>query len=153
MDPTGKINPNEFWRGWSAHTGSLRWRLAVANDLLAIRKLIIATQRLTGERQRFPRLFSMPTLLTLVAEDETGKIAECLYVEAQCEIVRMGCNPRSQEESAQLEPDLVQWLRSIGIRTVLATTLPEHKETMAAGLEASGFKCLDQIFSLWRRLF
>jgi hypothetical protein len=147
-----EMNPNEFWNGWTQKTGTLSWRLAGTDDLPAIRKLMNATQRLTGEVQRNPRLFSMPTLLTLVAQNEDGKIVDCLYVEAQVEIVRMACNPESMEESSKLEPDLVQWLRSIGIRTVLATTLPGHREKMVAGLEASGFKCLDQIFSLWRRL-
>ena len=104
-----------------------------------------------GMQQRNNQLFTMPTLLTLVAENERGKIVDCLSIEAQVELVKMGCSPESLAELAGLEEDLSTWLRSIGIRTVLATTLAERKDKMAAGLQALRFHCADRVFSYWRR--
>ena len=142
----------DFWKGWTRKTGALTWRLAVPDDLLAIRKLRNISHRLTGEPQRNPRLFSMPVLLTLVAEDETGKVVDCLYVEAIAELVKMGCGPDSFAEMAGLEEDLSMWLKSICIRTVIATSLPEHKERMTPGFLSLGFKCMDRTFAYFKRI-
>jgi hypothetical protein len=93
----------------------------------------------------------MPVLLTLVAENERGKIVDCLYLEAQVELVKMACSPESLAELAGLEEDLSRWLRSIGIRTVLATTLAGPKDKMAKALENLGFKCCDRVWSYFKR--
>jgi hypothetical protein len=102
--------------------------------------------------QRNPPLFSSPVLLTLVALNERGKLVDCVFVEAQVEICKMACTPESLIESSLIQDDVREWLKNIGIQTVLMKVLPEHKPKMAAGLEALGFKCMDRMFSYWRRL-
>jgi len=141
----------EHWKGWSKRTGKLVWRLAVPADLPSIRRLRNVSERFLGQPQRNPTLFSMPVLLTLVAENERGRIVDCLYLEAQVELVKLACTAESLGELAGLEEDLSTWLKSIGIRTVLATTLAGPKDRMAAGLLNLGFKCCDKVWSYFKR--
>ena len=141
-----------FWKDWSKTTGKLTWRLAVPSDLPAIRRLKNVSERFLGMPQRNPALFSMPVLLTLVAENERGKLVDCLYLEAQVELVKMGCVSSAVDELAGLEEDLSTWLKSIGIRTVLATTLAGPQGKIADGLAALGFKTCDRIWHYWKRV-
>lgn len=145
------MKPSEFWKNWTKCTGSLRWRLATPDDLPAIRRLRNASQRLTGEPQRNPALFDMPVLLTLVAENQDGKIVDALYLEAQVELVKIGCSPDGLAEIAGLEEDLSIYLKSIGIRTVLATTLVTRKDKMADGLISLGFKSCEGFWRYFKR--
>jgi len=145
------MKPSEFWKGWMKCTGKLTWRPAVPADLPAIRRLRNVSERFMGMPQRDTTLFSMPTLLTLVAENEKGRIIDCIYLESQVELVKMACSPESLAEIAGLEEDLSKWLRSIGIRTVLATTLAGPKGKMAAALDGLGFKCCDRVWSYFKR--
>ena len=141
----------EHWRGWSRCTGKLLWRAAEPQDLPAIRRLQNVAERFMHHPQRRPSLFDLPVLLALVAENEHGKIVDCLYIEAQVEVVKMSCSATGLEESDKLQDDLAPWLRSLGFRTALATTPPELKEQMTPGLLRSGFRCLDKAFSYWGR--
>lgn len=104
-----------------------------------------------GMQQRNPSLFRMPVLLTLVAENERGKIVDALYLEAQVELVKLACTAESLTELAGLEEDLSKWLRSIGIRTVLATTLVGPKDKMSSALEALGFKACGGVWAYFKR--
>ena len=81
------MKPSEFWRGFSKCTGRLTWRLATADDLGSINRLKNVSERFLGQPQRNPSLFRMPVLLALVAENEQGKIVDCIYLEAQVELV------------------------------------------------------------------
>jgi hypothetical protein len=146
------MNTSEFWRGYSKCTGRLTWRLATPVDLPAIRRLRTISERFLGQPQRNAPLFSMPVLLTLVAENERGKIVDCVFLEAQVEIAKMACTAESLTELGGLEEDLSKWLRTIGIRTVLATTLAGPKGKMARALDGLGFKCCERVWTYWRRL-
>lgn len=145
------MKPSEFWRGFSKCTGRLTWRLATADDLGSINRLKNVSERFLGQPQRNPSLFRMPVLLALVAENERGKIVDCLYLEAQVELVKLACTAESLTELAGLEEDLSIWLKSIGIRTVLATTLAGPKDRMAEGLLGLGFKSCDRVWTYFRR--
>ena len=151
MEPTGKQNWLEHWKGWSRCTGELLWRAAEPRDLPAIRRLWNVTERFTGVPQRKPSLFELPVLLALVAENEHGKIVDALYIEAQVELIKVSCTKAGFEESDRLQEDLAPWLRSLGFRTALATTPERFKERMTPGLIRSGFRCLDRTLSLWAR--
>jgi hypothetical protein len=143
--------PSEFWKNWTRETGTLRWRLALPSDLPAIAELRKASERLTDQVQRDPDLFSTPVLLTLVAEDKDGKLVDALYAEVEIELIKIGMVPEAFGEVALLQQDLSAWLQSIGIRTVLVTTLPSHKQQMGATLETLGFECTDGEFSHFKR--
>ena len=142
---------NESWRGYHRTTGKLQWRLATPDDLPAIRRLRTVSERLLGMAPRNPALFSSPVLRTLGAENETGNVVDCIYVEAQVELVKMSCSEESLREMAGLEEDISTWLRKIGIKTVLATTIPRRKSGMARALEALGFNCADGALTYWKR--
>ena len=146
------MKPSEFWRGFSKCTGRLTWRLATADDLGSINRLKNVSERFLGQPQRNPSLFRMPVLLALVAENERGKIVDALYLEAQVELVKLACTAESLTELAGLEEDLSKWLRSIGIRTVLATTLAGPKGKMSSTLHRLGFKACEGVFSYFKRL-
>ncbi len=141
----------EFWRNYARPTGGLTWRVVMPADLPAIRKLQNTTERLMKFPQRAPSLFAPPVMLALAAVDDKGKIVDVLYVERQVEIAKIACTPQGFEESAELQDDLVVWLRSLGFRTALATTPPNIKEQMSEGLTKAGFRCLDRSLSYWGR--
>lgn len=144
-------SPYEFWRDYKKTTGELTWRLAVPDDLLAIRKLRIASERFLNQKQRNIPLFSSPILLTLVAEDETGKIVDALYIETQVEIAKIGCSEAGFTETAGLAEDLSMWLRAIGYKRANIKTVHALKEKMTGLLGALGFSCGDSEFSNWSR--
>ena len=146
------MKPSEFWRDWSKCTGKLTWRLVTADDLPAIGRLKNVSERFLGQPQRNPSLFRLPVLLALVAEYDRGKIVDALYLEAQVELVKLACTAESLTELAGLEEDLSKWLRSIGIRTVLATTLAGPKGKMSSTLHRLGFKACEGVFSYFKRL-
>jgi len=137
------------WKDYRKVTGRLTWRLAVPNDLPRIRRLKNITERFLQQKQRNPNLFSVPVLLTLVAENSRGRVVDLLYVEAQVEIVKMACTEAGFTESIGLEDDLRSWLRSLGFRTALVTTNPRLKDRMAGGLISAGFRCVDELLSYW----
>lgn len=141
----------EFWFGYRKKTGDLTWRLARPADIPGIRKLRNVTERFLGKPQRDVSLFEKPVLLALVAENERGIIVDCLYVEAQVEVVKIAASRKGMEEAAELEQDVEEWLRHVGYRTVWATTMPRLKNAMAGTFQKLGFKCLDTVMSVWRR--
>ena len=142
---------NSRWKNFRKVTGRLTWRLATPNDLPAIRRLRNVTERFLKQPQRNPQLFSLPVLLSLVAENEHGRIVDLVYVEAHVEVVKVACSAVGLEESFALDEDLSAWLRSIGFRTALVTTNHRLKPRMADELKAAGFKCMDALFSHWKR--
>lgn len=140
----------EFWRDYRKTTGRLTWRLAVPNDLSAIRRLRNVSERFLQQPQRNPSLFDLPVLLTLVAENERGKLVDCIYVEAQVEIIKMACTESGAVESAGLEEDLSLWLKSLGFRSVLAVTSNPTKR-MDAILEKLSFRKMPLNLVFWKR--
>ena len=141
----------DFWKDYRRCTGSLTWRLATPDDLPRIRRLRNISERFLGMPQRDIPLFSMPVLLTLVAENERGKIVDCLYLETQVEVVKIGCDAGAFEESAGLEADISKWLRSIGIKTVLVTTTERTEKRMASFLHRLCFHRVEAMFRYWKR--
>ena len=140
-----------YWDGYRRDTGKLVWRLAKPEDQPAIDRIKIASQMVLHEIQKSPDLFARPVLIALVAEDAEGKIVDCLYVEAQVEVVKMGCSEDSLTETAGLEADLYSWLYGLGFKTATIRTRKSLKEKMRVVLEYLGFRCEDDDFSHWTR--
>jgi hypothetical protein len=145
------LSPAEQWKGYSKKTGRLTWRLAVPDDLPAIRRLRNIAERFLHQKQSQIELFSPPVLLTLVAENEHGKIVDCLYVQSIVEISKISCTEAGFEETAGLEADLYAWLRGIGFKQAIINTNHGLRERMRPLLEKLGFKCGDDTFSRWTR--
>ena len=140
-----------FWKGYSRNTGNLTWRLATPADQPAIDRIKNVSERFLHEKQKSPALFDRPVLLALVAEDAEGKIVDALYLEAQVEVVKVGCSEDGLVETAGLEADLYQWLRGMGFKTATIRTRKSLKEKMRVVLEHLGFHCEDDSFSRWTR--
>lgn len=139
-----------FWKGYSKKTGRLTWRLATADDLLAMRRIKNVTERFLNQRQKVSPLLSSPVLLTLVAENEKGKVVDVLYVEAQVEICKMACTQAGFEETTGLAEDLHEWLKGVGFKSANIKMNLNLKETMAPQMKELGFTCVDDRFSHWQ---
>jgi hypothetical protein len=145
------MNPSEFWKDYRKTTGRLTWRLATPGDLPRIRRLINVSERFLHQKQSRIGLFSPPVLLTLVAENERGKIVDALCVESVVEISKIACTRAGFEETAGLEADLYTWLRGVGFKQAIINTNHGLRERMRPILERLGFRCKDDIFSRWTR--
>lgn len=145
------LSPAEAWKDYRRCTGKLVWRLATPDDLPAIRRLRNLSERFLHQKQSQIGLFSPPVLLTLVAENEHGKIVDCLYVQSIVEISKISCTKAGFEEIAGLEADLYAWLRGIGFKQAIINTNHGLREHMRPVLEKLGFKCQDGMFSRWTR--
>jgi hypothetical protein len=140
-----------FWKDYRRNTGNLTWRLATEDDYPDILRIKETTERLLHEKQKSPALFERPVLLALVAEDVEGHIVDALYVEAQVEVVKIGCTEDGLVETAGLESDLYSWLHGLGFKTATIRTRKSLKEKMRVVLEYLGFHCEDDEFSYWKR--
>lgn len=140
-----------FWRGYRKTTGQLTWRPALPDDLPAIRRLRNVSERFLGRTQQDPSLFAPPVILSLVAEDKSGRIVDLVYVEAQVEIVKVACTRQGFKEAWALEEDLSLFLRARGFKKVLVRTSKRLKVAMSVALEWAGFHCSDDTHSVWTR--
>lgn len=145
------MGPAEMWKGYRKCTGKLTWRLATPDDLPRIRRLRNISERFLHQRQSQIGLFSPPVLLTLVAENEHGRIVDALYVQSIVEISKIACTEAGLEETAGLEEDLYAWLRGIGFKKAIINTNHGLREHMKPVLEKLGFRCADDTFARWTR--
>lgn len=134
------IDWHDFWHRYSRKTGKLTWRLARGSDYAAIRRLRNISERFLKHPQRGLSPFKAPVLLTLVAENEKGKVVDALMVEAQVELIKTACTAAGFEESAGLADDLSNWLRSLGYKRVIAAAPPKLADRMADFLMRLGFR-------------
>lgn len=143
---------HKYWHEYRRTTGELTWRMALPSDLPAIRRLRNVSERFLNTPQRRISLFEKPVLLALVAVNPSGKIVDCIFLEAIVEISKMACAKNGFEEGAGLEEDLATWLRAIGFKTVCVTASARMKPYMEGTLARLGFKALaETMHSLFRR--
>lgn len=140
-----------YWKNYRRTAGDLVWRLAIPEDQPAIDRIREASERLLNEKQKAPNLFAAPVMLALVAEDTTGNVVDALYLEAQAEVVKMGCSLESFTATMDIEKDLYVWLRGLGIRRATVRTRSSLREKMQPVLSFLGFTCEDDEFSHWTR--
>lgn len=140
-----------FWKDYRRTAGDLTWRLAAPEDQPAIDRIRETSERLLNEKQKVPDLFAAPVMLALVAEDATGNVVDALYLEAQVEVIKMGCSLDSFTATLDVEKDLYAWLRGLGIRRATVRTRSSLKEAMRPILSFLGFECEDEDFSHWTR--
>lgn len=141
----------EFWRNYKRRTGALTWRVATPEDLPAIDRLRVVSERFLGREQSAPDLFKPPILLALVAEDKSGAIVDLVYAEAQVEIVKVACTRQGFKEAWILEQDLSHWLKVRGFKKAIIRTTHRLKHAMCDALLGAGFRCHDTIISYWTR--
>lgn len=138
------------WSIYRKRVGDLTWRAATFDDVPVILRLWKTTDRLLGEQDK-PMLFARPVLLTLVAEDDAGRIVDALYLEATVDITKIGCSRSGFEGALPLAEDLRQWLRSRGFRMARITVPIKLRDRMAAVLRGFKFWPSDELLSHWIR--
>jgi hypothetical protein len=140
-----------YWRDYSKKTGELTWRIAKPSDREAIERIRLVSERYMKQRQRKANLFEFPVMLALVAEDSSGEVVDLLFVEAQVEVIKMGCSEAGFEESAALESDLGAWLKDLRFDCVIATCPIALKDRMWKVFRKLKFWPLDDGLVRWRR--
>lgn len=85
-------------------------------------------------------------MLALVAEDKSGKIVDCLILEAQVEVSKVGCNAQSFLEASGLAQDLLNWLHQQSIRKAFLSLSRPGTPEQEQMLEEIGFRCTGTIY-------
>ena len=142
---------SNYWKDYRRTAGDMVWRLAMPEDQPAIDRIRETSERFLNETQKAPNLFAAPVMLALVAEDANGNVVDLLYLEAQVEVVKMGCSSESFTATMDIEKDLYAWLRGAGIKTATVRVRRTLKERMRSVLSFLGFECEDDEFSHWTR--
>lgn len=140
----------DFWSTYRKQAGNLTWRAATEHDVPSILRLWKVTERLLGKQDK-PMLFARPVLLTLVAEDQNGRIVDALYVEATVDITKIGCSREGFEGALPLAEDIRAWLTGRGFRIARICIPKKLRMTMAPVLRAFRFWPADFELSQWIR--
>lgn len=139
----------EPWRHWRRTKGGLTWRVAVEQDLPAIERVWKAKARVLGAKCELPDLFAWPVVITLVAEDERGRVVDGVFIEAVADVTKLGGTSQGFESLAAIEKDLAGFLASRKFRRITAAMPARVSEKMADGLKGAGFE--PQQLCLWDR--
>lgn len=103
------------WKTWSLDAKGLRWRIALPSDQPALTALLDDAESILGKQER-ANLFEFPVVLTLVAEDEEGRIIDGLYIEFEAFVRKLGLNRQGMQSAEALVPMLGGFLESRKIR-------------------------------------
>ena len=139
------------WKDYARTYNGLTWRLATVDDLPAILKLWRAKERFLGKKQDMPPLFSRPTLITLVAENEACRIVDGLFVEATVDVTKLGCSKDGFESTTAVCDDIADWLKERGFRLASIVVPKLLASRMSAVLKKMGFRSTDGRSVYWSR--
>ncbi len=145
MSPSGE----ESWREWRRESEGLVWRAALPADLSAIKRVWKAKARILGVKCTMPDLFAWPVILTLVAEDQRGRIVDGVFLEASVDVTKLGANPNGFASLGGLADELAHFVSTRKIRRITAAMPESVSEKMAGGLIKAGFRRL--ALALWDR--
>lgn len=90
-------------------------------------------------------------MLTLVAEDSSGKIVDALYCEAVLDVTKIGCSRGGFEGAEVVVEDLRAWAKRRSFRLARIAVPKVIASRMAKTLERFGFVDADSWFSHWVR--
>ena len=136
------------WRDWTLSAEGLRWRIATEADLPALYRLQDMAEQRMGEQER-PDLMAFPVVLTLLAEDEQGRIVDGLYVEFEAYVRMLGLSRRGMISAEALVPMLASFLVSRKIRLGRVAVPVRLARVMQASLERMGLIDVTQRFRHW----
>jgi hypothetical protein len=100
-----------------------------------------------GVKAQLPDLFAPPVVLTLVAEDEDGRIVDGAFLEAMIDVTKIGARPGGFQSLTGIAGELAAFARSRKFRRVTAAMPVKASERMAEGLKRAGFE--RQQLCLW----
>lgn len=142
----------EFWRNYSKTVDGLTWRAARIEDLPAIERLWEQKERVFRKKIDRPvYFFDAPTMITLVAEDEKGRIVAGAYAEVTVDVSMIGCSRKGFESMAGIAEDLAGWLKAARVRlaTVVVPKIINHR--LGSVLKLMGFESGENKAIYWRR--
>lgn len=137
------------WTNYRRKVGDLTWRLATIDDIPEILALWRVTDRLLGKQDK-PMLFAPPVMLTMVAEDDAGKIVDALYCEAVLDVTKIGCSRAGFDGAEAVVEDLRKWAAHRSFRLARIAIPRRLLGAMEGVLRRFGFHCADE-FSHWVR--
>lgn len=143
------VEMTEPWREWRQPSEGLTWRIAVPEDMPAIERIWRAKAMVLGVKAPLPDLFAPPVILTLVAEDERGRVVDGAFLEAVVDVTKIGARPGGFRSLAGIAEELACFVRSRKFRRVTAAMPRKVSDKMADGLERAGF--VHQQLELWDR--
>jgi hypothetical protein len=121
----------------------------MAEDLPAIERMWEIKARLVGAKCSLPDLFAPPVVLTLVAENEWGRIVDGVFLEAVCDVTKLSATPKGFQSLTVIADELAAFAHSRKFRRITAAMPKKASERMAEGLTRAGFQ--PQQLSLWDR--
>ncbi|MGP8269104.1 MAG: hypothetical protein ACLQLH_03475 [Terracidiphilus sp.] len=139
---------SESWLEWRAESHGLTWRVALPGDMPAIERIWKAKGKLVGNDSR-PDLFAFPVVLTVVAEDERGRIVDGAFLECVVDITKLGASRRGFKSLMGISRFLAGFVASRKMRMVYAIMPFWISRKMAPLLEKHGFEERDVILSHW----
>jgi hypothetical protein len=139
----------EAWREWRRTSDGLTWRIATAEDMPAIERIWQAKARVIGVKCSLPDLFAPPVVLTLVAEDDTGRVVDGAFLEAVIDVTKLGARPGGFQSLTGIADELAAFARRRKFRRITAAMPPKASERMAEGLTRARFE--RQQLHLWDR--
>jgi hypothetical protein len=115
-------------------------RNATREDWPAIEALHAAQQEKQGTNYELPYLFGQQMIpVVLVGTDETGKIHNCVYVEAVAEMRTIGCSSKATAFSQRAAEGLFFLLRGMGFRYCECFVPQKLKRYISKPLKRAGF--------------
>ena len=139
----------EVWREWRRTSDGLTWRVALPEDMPAIQRIWDAKARVIGVKCSLPDLFAPPVLLTLVAEDDRGRIVDGVFLEAIVDVTKLGAKPGGFQSLTGIADELASFVHNRKFRLVMAAMPGKAAEKMADGLKEAGFH--EEQLKLWNR--
>ena len=139
---------DDNWRDWSLTSEGLRWRIAVAEDLPLLTRLLDAAHLKMGEQER-PDFFAFPVVLTLVAENADGVMVDGLYVEFEAYLRKIGLSRQGMLSAEALVPMLGSFLVSRKIRIARVAVPARLARVMRDSMRRMGLVEVSRAFSHW----
>lgn len=141
----------DLWRGYRQDADGLTWRVATPDDIPALEHLWAVKERVLQRKIDRPDFFKPPCLITLVAEDEHGRILDALYAEAHIDITKIGCSLKGFESTPKVAGHLAMWLKSRGFRLASIIVPKVLSARMAGTLKEMGFSSTENRSIYWRK--
>ncbi len=125
------------------------WRIALPGDMPAIERMWEAKRRILGIKNPLPDLFASPVVITVVAEDERGRIVDGAFFEAVIDCTKLGGRRGGFQSLATIADELAWFFKTRKFRRVTAAMPILVSSKMSNGLKRAGFTC--QKLCFWDR--
>jgi galactitol-specific phosphotransferase system IIC component len=102
-----------------------------------------------GTKCPLPDLFASPVVLTLVAEDQRGRVVDGVFFEAVIDCTKLSARPGGFRSLTGIAAELGAFFKSRSFRRTLAAMPPRISDKMEDGLKRAGF--FRETLHLWSK--